>query len=815
MTMIAPIDPEGLQKDAPIQHDLDPLSGSKLERLIFNNRPWIALVCALLTCIFGYSASKLTENASYLSMLPTHQQYVINYEANRFAMRALGDSVRIVVENKTGDVYDPQYLATLQKLNDKVFLLPGVDRSFMQSLWMPVVRWTQITAQGMVGGAVMPDKFDGSPDKVAQLKRNVHLAGIVGSLVANNQKSSVIFVPLLDVDPKTGQPFNFGQFWQEMQTQVLTAESPQIGVHIVGFAAIMGNLIAALQEVLGFFLVAIAIATIFIYAFTRCVRSTATILLCSSIAVIWLLGIIRFLGYVLDPYSILVPFLVFAIGVSHGAQKMNGIMQDMGRGVHRYVAARLTFRRLFIAGLTALIADAVGFAVLNVIQIEAIRTLAITASIGVSILVFTNLVMLPILLSYIGVSKKAALRSLDSEREHVVPGLFERIFRLLEHFCERRWAIAAIAAVSVLMVTGYVVGERIQIGDVNAGAPELRPDSKYNRDNDFVMQNYGLSGDEFAIIVRGGNNGFGLVNYEAVTQMDRLEQYMKRVPGVQTTVSAADFDRVYTTGAFEGNLKWWTINSDKDVLGESLDYVFSFNPDLMNNDFSAGPVIVYLTDHKAATLTRVAAAAQAFADQNSSDQVHFLLAAGNAGMDEATNIVVKQANEMMPYLVYAAVVILCFISFRNWRAVLVAIIPLILTSILCQALMVWLNIGIKVATLPVIALGVGIGVDYALYLLSVQLAFQRSGDPLRVAYRKALRFTGRIVALVGFTLATGVSLWAFSPIKFQADMGILLTFMFLWNMVGALVLIPALSHFLLDTKWIYKPGAPVAPIRLH
>jgi predicted RND superfamily exporter protein len=141
--------------------------------------------------------------------------------------------------------------------------------------------------------------------------------------------------------------------------------------------------------------------------------------------------------------------------------------------------------------------------------------------------------------------------------------------------------------------------------------------------------------------------------------------------------------------------------------------------------------------------------------------------------------------------------VLCFITFRSWRAVVVAVVPLMLTSILCEALMVWLGMGVKVATLPVIALGVGIGVDYALYLLSVQLAQQRAGMSLTEAYRNAVAFTGKVVALVGITLAAGVITWAWSPIKFQADMGILLTFMFIWNMVGALVLIPALSHFLL------------------
>lgn len=136
-------------------------------------------------------------------------------------------------------------------------------------------------------------------------------------------------------------------------------------------------------------------------------------------------------------------------------------------------------------------------------------------------------------------------------------------------------------------------------------------------------------------------------------------------------------------------------------------------------------------------------------------------------------------------------------TFRSWRAVVVAVVPLMITSILCEALMVVLGIGVKVATLPVTALGVGIGVDYALYFLSVQLAMQRRGYSLEEAHLSALNFTGKVIALIGVTLAAAVVTWAWSPIKFQADMGILLTFMFLWNMVGALVLIPALSHFLL------------------
>jgi predicted RND superfamily exporter protein len=221
--------------------------------------------------------------------------------------------------------------------------------------------------------------------------------------------------------------------------------------------------------------------------------------------------------------------------------------------------------------------------------------------------------------------------------------------------------------------------------------------------------------------------------------------------------------------------------------------MFNQNCDLLT-------VYAYLKDHKADTLNGVVQIVEAFAEKHGGGEVKFLNAAGNAGIEAATNIVVKKANVDMLLLVYAAVIILAFITFRSWQAVICAVLPLMLTSVLCEALMVWLNIGVKVATLPVIALGVGIGVDYALYVMTVTLARLKDGESLSEAYYKALLFTGKVVVLTGITLGIAVATWAWSPIKFQADMGILLAFMFVWNMLGALILLPALGHFLLRPK---------------
>ena len=175
-------------------------------------------------------------------------------------------------------------------------------------------------------------------------------------------------------------------------------------MHVIGFAKLVGDLIDGLVQVSLYFGLAALIAAVIIWLYTRCLRSTALVIACSLVAVVWQLGLVAAFGFELDPYSILVPFLVFAIGVSHGAQKMNGIMSDIARGAHRLVAARYTFRRLFLAGLTALLADAVGFGVLMVIDIPVIKDLALTASLGVAVLIFTNLILLPVLLSYVGVS---------------------------------------------------------------------------------------------------------------------------------------------------------------------------------------------------------------------------------------------------------------------------------------------------------------------------------------------------------------------------------------------------------------------------
>ncbi|RZO10485.1 efflux RND transporter permease subunit [Pseudomonas mohnii] len=793
--------------------DFDSTSGSVLERALFNHRALVVLLCLVATILLAWQATRVTLNASFEKMIPREHPYIVNYLEHRQELAGLGNAVRIAVLNPEGSIYDKKYLHTLQQLSDEVYLLPGVDRAAMKSLWTPSTRWTGVTEEGLEGGPVIPDGYDGGSASLESLKRNVERSNEIGQLVAFDQASSIVYVPLLERTPD-GQPLDYTVFAHEIEKLRTKYQAKGVEIHITGFAKVVGDLIDGLKQILMFFAAAILITAAVLYWYTRCVRSTFLVVTCSLIAVIWQLGLLPLLGYELDPYSVLVPFLVFAIGMSHGAQKMNGIMQDMGRGMHRLVAARFTFRRLFLAGLTALLCDAVGFAVLMIIKIQVIQDLAVIASLGVAVLIFTNLILLPVLLSYIGVSQKAARRSLRGEEAEASGEEKHVVWRFLDLFTRKRWATLCVIVAALMACGGYAVSLKLKVGDLDAGAPELRPDSRYNRDNGFITQHYGASSDVFAVMVK--TRAGECSAYNTLKRVDDLDWQLRGLEGVDSTNSLALLNRRVLVGLSEGSPKWYELVNNQ----ATLNMVTAGAPrGLYNDDCSLLTLYAYLKDHKADTLNNVVENVEGFAKNNNSGDATFLLAAGSAGIEAATNIVVKQANHDMLWWVYGAVILLCLVTFRSWRAVLCAVLPLMLTSILCEALMVALGMGVKVATLPVIALGVGIGVDYALYVMSIVLAQLRQGESLSRAYYQALLFTGKVVMLTGVTLAIGVGTWIFSPIKFQADMGVLLAFMFVWNMVGALILLPALAYFLLpqkrpvaDTPTVQGPVATLKPV---
>jgi len=773
-----------------------------LERTIFENRRKVLAIFAVVTAIMAWSASRLAIDAGFTKLLPAHHPYIETYLQYH---QDFGGANRILVAlvARDGDMFTPEFFDSLKRATDEVFFLPGVDRGRVQSLFTPNVRYTEVVEDGIAAGNVIPDDFEPTPEGLDAVRRNILKAGIVGRLVANDFSGALISAELLEVDPTTGERLDFLKVARLLEEKVrhgfdaeFVPDSP-VTVHILGFAKVIGDIAAGARRVMLFFLVAFVLITALVALYAQSWRLALVVVFCSLVAVIWQVGLIPLLGYGIDPMSILVPFLVFAIAVSHAVQMVSAARSEVFLDADSLSAARIAFRRLVLPGGTALVTDVVGFLTLLVIQIRVIHEISVAASLGVGMILLSNLVMLPLVLSFIPYPHNYRER-LQRRAEHMA-----KLWNVLARVVDPVPARTIVLVSALLFVFGYWKSTGVAIGDLHRGVPELRAESRYNRDTAMVTSKFSIGVDILSVIAE--TRPEGCVDYGVMTTIDELAWRLANVDGVQSTIDLPGVAKILNAGWNEGSPKWRVLSRNESVLTQSIAYVPT-STGLLNSDCSAMPIIVFTKDHRAETIDRVVAAVESFEKSNGNPDVHFRLASGNVGVMAATNQVVSAAQFPMLLWVFGATALLCFATFRSLRAVICILTPLALVSLLTYALMAFLEIGLKVGTLPVVALGVGIGVDYGIYIYSRLLALRIPGRSLRDTYRQTLAITGNGVLFTGTTLGISVATWLFSPLKFQADMGLLLFFLFVMNMIGALVLLPALARYLVGEP-------PPAPLR--
>lgn len=758
------------------------------ERAVFRHRLAVIILFILATVFLAYKSSQLKLDAGFTKNIPLNHEYMLNYMKHRKDFGG-ANSVLVSVCDRDGDIFNQRFFDTLKDVHDQLFFINGVDRSLVKSLFSSSTRFTEIVEGGFSGGPVIPANFSSSnPDALKLVSENIDKAGIVGRMVSDDFQCAMVTAQLLDLDPETGEKLNTLELAAELESQLRGKfENEHTSIHIIGFTKMIGDVADGAKDVVMFFAIALAITAVMVYFFSHSIMLTVLPLLCSIIAVIWQMGLLTVLGFGLDPMSILVPFLVFAIGVSHGVQMINAVGKRVLEGQDAKVAAQLAFRSLLIPGGVALLSDTVGFMTLLVIDIGIIRELAITASLGVAVIILTNLILLPVLMSFVKFSDKYKEKTAQKE------GSSDRFWEMVSGCANLKTAYVILAVVAVLFVLGWFQSKQMKIGDLHAGAPALHESSRYNQDTFLITDKYEISVDYMSVLVESTPEA--CTSFEVMNAIDELQWRMENVKGVQSAVSLASVAKLVNAGYNEGNPKWRILPRNQQTLVQAISRIPT-SSGLLNSDCSVMPIIMFMEDHKAETIDRVVDAVKQFRQQYERDDLQFKLASGPVGVMAAKNEAVSAAQDPMMLYVFGAVILLCLISFRSIRATLSVVIPLYVVSVLAQALMTFLEIGLTVSTLPVIALGVGIGVDYGIYILSTMSVKLKAGMACKDAYLDALKERGSAVLFTGITLAVGVSTWVFSSLKFQMDMGILLTFMFVVNMLGAIVVLPALASVL-------------------
>ena len=764
---------------------------NRLEVGLFRHKVLVLMLFVLASAFLLFQATQIKLGASFTKNIPLNHSYMKTYLKHRENFGG-ANNILISVCNSDGDIFNAEFFGALKGVHDKLFFIPGVDRIQVKSLYSPSTRFVEVVEDGFAGGPVIPADFQADERGLAIVKGNIEKAGIVGSIVADDYSCAMVKASLLDFNPDTGEKLDTLTIAAQLEEEVRQAfEKDNISVHIIGFAKMVGDVAEGAKGVVAFFLIAIAITAVMVFFFCHSISLTLLPILCSLVAVIWQLGMLSTLGFGLDPMSILVPFLVFAIGVSHGVQMINSVVRQVSVGLSSQAAAQASFRALLIPGGIALLSDTVGFMTLLSIDIGIIRELAITASLGVAMIILTNLILLPLLVSYLTITPK--------DRKNHAGNIGEESFvwRFMASFATKRAAIVILLFTVVLYAAGLFNSQQLKIGELHAGAPALHESSRYNQDTFLITDRYAISVDYMSVIIESTPDA--CTYYDTMNTIDRFQWRMENVEGVQSAVSLASISKLVNAGYNEGNPNWRVIPRNQQTLVQSIARIPS-SSGLLNSDCSVMPVILFLQDHKAETIERVINAVKLTANELGSPQLQFKLASGPVGVMAATNEAVAEAQLPMMLYVYGAVISLCLLSFRSIRATIVVVLPLYVVSTLAQWLMTVLDIGLTVSTLPVIALGVGIGVDYGIYILSTMNIKLDEGANVYDAYLAALKERGSAVLITGITLAIGVSTWFFSDLKFQVDMGILLTFMFLVNMLAAVIVLPALAAFLWPNK---------------
>ena len=826
----------------------------KIATFLINNRYGIVGLFFVITIGMMFAMSNLRIETGFKKQLPLKHEYMqtfLQYE------KEFGGANRVLVAlvARDGNMFTPGFFESFESITDQVFFIPGVDRASVRSIFTPNVRFVEIVEDGFAGGNVIPADYAPSEEMFEQVRSNIVKSGEVGRLVSADFSGAMVWANLSEENPQTGEKLDYRSVAAQLEAIRTEFEGEDFTVHIIGFAKIVGDISDGARAVGWFFLMALVITSILLYMYSRSVWLTVLPLTCSLVAVIWQMGILSLLGYSLDPMNILTPFLIFAIGVSHGVQKISAWMVEKefgGRTPDDWVKAgiqsvediakiprrspmhgsRETIKKLLAPGVIALVSDTIGFLTILFISIRIIQELAITASIGVAVIILTNLLLLPVLLSWV------KLKNPQKYRERMIRKASGKspLWEYLAGFTEPKRAARAIAVAVVLFLGGLWFAQDMKIGDSEVGVPELRPQARYNQDAVLISERFALGVDVLTVVAETTADAC-TENYLVMETMDRFAWNLANVPGVQKVITLPMVAKVVNSGWNEGNIKWRILPRDNYVLRQALSGIDTATG-LLNTDCSAMPIMIFTTDHRAETIARIVGRVKelreemnmgdlnlklehevleemASEDDVSPESLKFRLATGNVGVMAATNEDIAAAEKPMLALVFISIIILCLVTYRTVLGTLCIVLPLVVVSTLAEALMAIYGIGLKVNTLPVVALGVGIGVDYGIYIYNRLDIHLKEGFDLRDAYYRTLRLTGRAVIFTGFTLGAGVGTWAFSSLQFQADMGILLSFIFLANMVAAIVLIPALVRWLMmrDRDTIAdRPVTPESPV---
>jgi predicted RND superfamily exporter protein len=761
---------------------------SKVEHIfsaLIRHRTWVVMAVAVLTAVMGYLASHVEVKTVFSDLLPKNHPYVA---VNQQFKSTFGGSnmVSIMIEVKEGDIFKPSVLAKVQKITVGLQQVDSVDTYQIISIASKKIKEVRASTEGVESRPIMWPELPKGPAEMAVLKEAVlNNPLIYGPYVSMDLKATLITADFLDGD------INYSKAFEQIMSLVKEADGDGVMVRVVGEPVLYGWVNYYLDETIQIFFAAIASLVIILLLITRTWHGTVLPLLAGVISAIWALGAAKLMGFHLDPLVIVVAFLITAQAISNSVQLISRYDDEIAHGASSSAAAAVaSAKNLFKPSMLAIVADAGCVLVVALTPIPMLEKISYIGTVWIFSIFISALVMTPVMLSFFS-GRGGFVHPLN------IRPVLEAILRGCAAVVttRTRYIVLGLAGITFLVSGWYAFN--LKVGDANPGSPILWPDSSYNRDATDINRQFQGS-DRMFVVVAGKEKG-AMREPEVLQSMANFQRYMEAQPEVGGSISLADILPQVRRVLREGNPMYAELGNDAGENSE-LTYMFVSGSDpgdmdrYADADAKNGAVTLFFRDHQGETIRTAVARVQDYVAQNPMDKADYLLAGGLVGVLAAVNEVILAGQIEAIALALLVLVVCCTVTYRSTVAGVFFMIPVMLSNTITFSYMAWHGIGMNINTLPVVALGIGLGVDYTFYIVDGIREELHHNPNVERAIVKALSSAGRGVLVTALTLITSVGLWSFSSLRLQADMGLLIALWLFISAFSALFIMPAIVY---------------------
>lgn len=758
----------------------------KLGRFLIKNRIAVIAVIFALTAFFFYHALRVKVESRLIDLFPSNHRFVETFKKYQDVFGG-ASMVAIQLEVDKGDVFTRETLEKIRRITKALELLPDINNYQVTSITQKKIRdASNHPIKGFVARPILWPTTPQTAQGIEKVRYSVyHSPYLHGTLVSLDDKAALITAGFFakKLDPKATY---------DRINRILKKETDaNTRFSVIGRAIALGYILSNRAQLGRIFILSILAMITVLGFYFRDLRGVLIPITTALISAIWGLGLLGLTETNFDFLVIVVPFIISARALSHSVQFIERYLEEYEKKRDRVEAAVTTFGGLFRPGIISIVTDAAGVILIGLAPIPLLQKLAMMSGFWVLSIIVSDMILNPVLLSFMPDPKPRR-----NERARYT----ERMLRRIAMWCFG-WQRYLVLGVTLLIFgIGFVFARNLVIGDSHPGTPMLWPNSTYNRDVARIGKRFGWT--EFFSVVVAGESRKTIKRPDVLLTMEAFQKHMEQLPEV--VVSRSFAERVpYVLSIFHEGFPKWELIPDKPVeaglfvelictqvqTGELANFITA--------DMKNANITLFLKDHKGDTLRRVVAHAQTFIQANPIKGIKIRLAGGMGGLLAAINQVVARHQAQITGLVFSVVFLFCAVTYRSMLAGFLFVLPLMLSNYLTYALMGARQIGLDVNTMPVVALGVGLGVDFGLYIVDrIKEEYAASKNDLQAATVIAITTAGKAATFTAVTMVAGVVFWSMSLMRFQADMGLLLVFWMVISMLGSLILLPTLIALL-------------------